>query len=236
MTLQNLQRRTLACRAAHELERMITSGEWPEGSRIPPESELMSRLGVSRNTVREAVRALSHLGLLEARAGDGTYVLSANLLAGSISRRLEGCSLIEALEAKECLERQAARLAARRRTEQDLVGLRGEQEALADAFAAGRATEDLTARIWRFEQRLARASGNQLLVELFESVAGPIRAAISTVVETARGVEADPEEPRQLNRRILTAIAEGDGDAADRLMLEKAEMVRSWLAIEEKNP
>lgn len=58
----------------HRLEELIGSGEWPVGFRVPPEPELVRALGVSRNTVREAVRALVHVGMLDPRPGDGTYV------------------------------------------------------------------------------------------------------------------------------------------------------------------
>src|ERR1700759_1625593 len=70
-----------------QMEDLVASGEWPVGSRIPPEPELVGHLGVGRNSVREAVRALSHAGVLEARQGDGTYVRSAGGVGGAPGAR-----------------------------------------------------------------------------------------------------------------------------------------------------
>jgi len=81
---------TLAAQVARQLEDLITSGEWPVGTRIPPESELVARLGLSRNTVREALRSLVHLGMLEARVGDGTYVRAFSELQAPMERRKSG--------------------------------------------------------------------------------------------------------------------------------------------------
>ena len=56
------------------MERAIASGVWTVGEKIPPEPELMAHFGVSRNTLREAIQALIHGGVLQARQGDGTYI------------------------------------------------------------------------------------------------------------------------------------------------------------------
>ena len=74
MALTSPRREPLADQVIAQLRTQITSGEWPVGSRIPTEVELVEQLGVARNTVREAVRALAHNGLLDIRQGSGTYV------------------------------------------------------------------------------------------------------------------------------------------------------------------
>jgi DNA-binding FadR family transcriptional regulator len=228
-----MTRSTLAADVTHELERMIVSEEWPEGTKIPSESELMASLAVSRNTVREAVRALTYLGLLEARPGDGTYVRSVSPLACSLGTRLKGCSLDETLEARECLERQAARLAAQRRTEEDVVALREGFEVLSRAFDEQASTETLIDLLWQQDRCLARAGGNQLLVELFEAIADPVREALRTLIDTVRDTAIDQVEPRRLHEELVEAIAVRDVESADRLVLEKSKLVRSWLVKEE---
>ena len=75
-----------------QMRELVSSGEWPLGDKIPPETELVTALGVGRNTVREAVRALSHAGLLEVRQGDGTFVRATNEISGAV-RRLCGSEL-----------------------------------------------------------------------------------------------------------------------------------------------
>ncbi len=71
--------------AIDQLRQSITTGEWPVGTRIPPtEPNLATALGVGRNTVREAVRALAHSGILEVRrGGDGTYVRATSEISGA---------------------------------------------------------------------------------------------------------------------------------------------------------
>jgi DNA-binding FadR family transcriptional regulator len=68
------QRTRLVDQVIDQIRELVGSGEWPVGQRIPNEAELVKSLGVGRNTVREAVRAIAHTGILEVRQGDGTYV------------------------------------------------------------------------------------------------------------------------------------------------------------------
>ncbi|NSC20929.1 FadR family transcriptional regulator [Streptomyces albus subsp. chlorinus] len=114
------QRAPLADQVIAALRQQITSGRWPVGCRIPTEPELVEQLGVARNTVREAVRALAHNGLLDIRQGSGTYVVATSELAGVMHRRFEGADLRHVAELRSALETAGARLAARRRTEEDL--------------------------------------------------------------------------------------------------------------------
>lgn len=78
--LQKTNRQTLVEQVALQMESLIESGEWGVGMRIPAEPELMTELNVSRNTLREAIRALIHAGLLKTKQGDGTYVCSSSAL------------------------------------------------------------------------------------------------------------------------------------------------------------
>src|SRR5919108_1170066 len=80
-----------------QMEALIAGGEWPVGSKIPPEPELVAALGVGRNTVREAVRALERAGLLEPRRGDGTYVRATSDLGAALMRRAPRTTLAHVL-------------------------------------------------------------------------------------------------------------------------------------------
>ena len=88
MTLRSPSRQTLVPQVIEQLRTQIATGEWPVGSRIPTEPDLVAALGVGRNTVREAVRALVHAGVLECRQGSGTYVTATHELTGVVARRL----------------------------------------------------------------------------------------------------------------------------------------------------
>src|SRR3546814_20079193 len=99
----------------------INAGEWTPGMRIPTESQLSNSLGVGRNTVREAVRALVHTGVLEVRQGAGTFVLSSRDASGLL-QRLDQAALHDTSEVRRALEVEAARLTASRRTDEDRKG------------------------------------------------------------------------------------------------------------------
>src|SRR5882757_973132 len=116
---------TLADQVITRLRAEIVAGAWPVGSRIPTEPELVEHLGVARNTVREAVRALAHNGLLDIRQGSGTYVVATSELAGVMNRRFAAAEPGHVAELRSTLESSAAKLAAERRTERDLKQLDG---------------------------------------------------------------------------------------------------------------
>src|ERR1700730_12321773 len=105
--------------AIDKIQNLIISGSWGPGDRLPKETELAAQLGLSRNSLREAVRALSQLRVLEVRQGDGTYVtsLEPELLLEStsfVSLLLIGESALELFEVRRLLEGAAAALAAAR--------------------------------------------------------------------------------------------------------------------------
>src|SRR5438105_11465765 len=105
--------------AIDKIRERIVSGAWGPGDRLPRESQLAAELGISRNSLREAVRALSQLRVLEVRQGDGTYVssLEPGLLlesTGFISHLLLGETELELYEVRRILEAAAATLAAGR--------------------------------------------------------------------------------------------------------------------------
>src|SRR5450759_1258720 len=105
--------------AIDKIRELIVSGSWGPGDRLPKECELAAQLGLSRNSLREAVRALSQLRVLEVRQGDGTYVssLEPGLLLEStsfVSHLLLGDTAVELYEVRRILEAAAAALAAAR--------------------------------------------------------------------------------------------------------------------------
>src|SRR5258708_8074011 len=111
--------RSVTEEAIDKIRELIVSGSWGRGDRLPKESELAAQLGLSRNSLREAVRALSQLRVLEVRQGDGTYVTSlepALLLESTsfVSHLLVGESALELFEVRRLLEGAAAALAAAR--------------------------------------------------------------------------------------------------------------------------
>jgi DNA-binding FadR family transcriptional regulator len=168
MTLSPSHRPPLTDEVTAKLREMIHSGEWTLNQRIPSEPELMHGLGVSRGTLREAIKALAHSGMLEVRRGDGTYVRATSEMSGAARRMYQDHSNEHIVEVRFGLDTQAARLAARHATAHDVAALRALLTARDEAWNA--ADYDGWARAdWGFHERVAQASGNPLLHELYVS-------------------------------------------------------------------
>ena len=105
------------------LRRHITTGAWPVGSRIPFEPELAEQIGVGRSTVREAVRSLASIGMLETLPGRGTFVRSAAPTSTLLNEFLNDFTLEEILSYRRALEIEAAQQASLHRTDEDLQAL-----------------------------------------------------------------------------------------------------------------
>lgn len=168
MTLTASHRPPLVEEVTAKLRELIHSGEWPLQQRIPAEPELMAMLGVSRGTLREAVKALAHGGMLDVRRGDGTYVRATSEIAGAAQRLYADHSQVHILEVRVGLDTQAARLAARHATADDVGVMRALLEARRVAWQAGDYSGWARAD-WDFHVLVAQASANPLLHELYVS-------------------------------------------------------------------
>jgi DNA-binding FadR family transcriptional regulator len=168
MTLSTSHRQPLADEVTAKLRQMIQSGEWQLDQRIPSETVLIHALGVSRGTLREAIKALAHSGMLEVRRGDGTYVRATSEISGAARRMYQDHSDEHILEVRLGLDTQAARLAAKHATPGDITALRA---LLATREAAWHAAdfEGWARADWDFHARVAQASANPLLHELYVS-------------------------------------------------------------------
>ncbi len=208
MPLSSPRRSALADQVIAQLREQITSGEWPVGARIPTEPELVEQLGVARNTVREAVRALAHNGLLDIRQGSGTYVAATSELAGVMQRRFAGAEPRQVAELRSVLEAAAARLAARRRTERDLKQLdrlldareRAWESGDAEAFVGADATLHLA---------VVGAAHNDVMTSMYADLGEVLRDFLRADV----GEELGPDG-RVDHARLVDAIRRGDGERA----------------------
>ena len=130
--------------AVDTLRERITAGEWPVGTRIPPEPALATLLGVGRNTVREAVQSLVHAGLLARRQGSGTYVLSTSELTVTLGRQIADAhqrDVVQHLQDRLLIEQLRQRHARGQGT-----GLLGEVEITDATHAIRAATTEPTQR------------------------------------------------------------------------------------------
>ena len=198
--------------AIDKIREHIVSGAWGPGDRLPKESELAAQLGLSRNSLREAVRALSQLRVLEVRQGDGTYVssLEPSLLlesTGFISHLLLGETEIELYEVRRILEASAAALAAGRIGAQD----KEELGRILERMRQSHTVEELVEADVAFHAVIARAAGNAVLASLLSSL-----STRTMRVRLWHGRAADDalDETREEHRRIYEAIMAGDPDLA----------------------
>jgi DNA-binding FadR family transcriptional regulator len=198
--------------AIEKIRERIVSGAWGPGDRLPKESELAAELGLSRNSLREAVRALSQLRVLEVRQGDGTYVssLEPGLLlesTGFISHLLLGETEIELYEVRRILEAAAASLAAGRIDANEKVELAQSLERMGEA----RNVEELVEADVAFHAVIARAAGNAVLASLLASLA---TRTMRARLWHGRQAEDALDETREEHRRMLEAIMAGDPELA----------------------
>lgn len=207
--LRRISKGSLAETAIASLRSAIENGEWQVGDRLPVEAELSESLGISRNTVREAVRVLVHVGMLETRQGDGTYVRSRHD-AGEALRKVEQAQLRDQLEVRQLLEAEAARLAAERRTDEEVLEM---SKALDRRAAAG---DDIPMRI-RFDEQfhhaLVRATHNSALVELYTYFSH----AITRTIERTELDASLPEPSQEDHEILLAAIRRKDSGRAKQL-------------------
>ncbi|GGO81173.1 FadR/GntR family transcriptional regulator [Wenjunlia tyrosinilytica] len=208
MPLTSPRRSALADQVIAQLRGQITSGEWPVGSRIPTEPELVERLGVARNTVREAVRALAHNGLLDIRQGSGTYVLATSELAGVMHRRFADADPAHVAELRSALETTAARLAAQRRTDADMAILDTALERRERAWDSGHAEAFVQADA-SLHQAVVAASHNDILAELYADLGEVLRDFLRWDV----GSRLDPEQHLD-HSRLIEAVRAGDAGTA----------------------
>lgn len=209
MPLVTTRRTGLVDQVIAQMRELVASGEWPLDQRIPPEAELVTALGVGRNTVREAVRALAHAGLFEVRQGDGTFVRATSELSGAV-RRLCDSELRQVLEVRRALEVESARLAATARTDIDVSELR-EALRVRDEAVQARDREDMVAKDSSFHLRLVEASRNPVLVELYRGISEAVRSSIASTVD----LDIPPGEVVS-HTELLVAVINGDADRAAR--------------------
>ncbi|QFQ96305.1 FadR family transcriptional regulator [Streptomyces phaeolivaceus] len=208
MPLSHPRRSALSEQVIAALRNQIASGEWPVGSRIPTEPELVEELGVARNTVREAVRALAHNGLLDIRQGSGTYVVATSELAGVMHRRFAGADPTHIAELRSALESSAARLAAERRTEKDLKQLDALLARREEAWASGDAEAFVTADA-TFHLSVVAASHNDVMTTVHADLGEVLRDWLRGDV----GEELTPETYMD-HTRLMDAIRAGDAETA----------------------
>ncbi|WGD38304.1 FadR/GntR family transcriptional regulator [Lysinibacter sp. HNR] len=214
--MKPIQRPTsLVDTVVNQMQREITRGAWEIGSKIPSESELTEMLGVSRSSIREGVRSLVQLGLLETRQGDGTYVIADDATRVALSRAIDHADIREVIRVRRALDVLAAHEAAASRTESDIVRLKKHLVDRADAIARGD-IDGFARHDVAFHLEVVRASGNRLLVGLYASFERSLHLSVADTLEVSRRVDPDNHG---FHEALCDAIAEGQPDSAGKAAL-----------------
>jgi DNA-binding FadR family transcriptional regulator len=217
-------RRPLAEEVVAGLRAAIASGRWGVGERIPPEPELTAEFGVSRGTLREAVKALAHAGMLDVRRGDGTYVRAVSEICGTAQKAYGRHADEDVLQVRFALDTQSARLAAQRSDAGALATLRALLGRRRTAWEA-EDYEAWSAADWAFHLAVAEASGNPLLHELYASF-GDVFHGTKMLQRLRDGFDGCLAEGHE---ELLAAIEAGDGEAAARTVNANLDYCMEWM-------
>ena len=202
-----LIKRSLVDQALEQLRTRIKDGAWEVGQRLPTEPELAAELGISRNTVREAMRVLAFAGLIEIRQGDGSYLRGRVDPMGTL-RALSSCSLEQIRETRHILEVEAIGLAALRRTDEDLRLLH-----LALKESAQHYHGELDTFIGcdlLFHQRLIDAAHNPALSELYRYTS----SIVTSQLRSTLAAQPRRQSVFDLHIDLLAAVEQQDPQRA----------------------
>jgi GntR family transcriptional regulator, transcriptional repressor for pyruvate dehydrogenase complex len=204
--------------AIERIKEMIVSGELRPGDRLPKEADLAERLGLSRNSLREAVRALSLIRVLDVRHGDGTYVtsLQPEVLLDTVGFVIDfhrDDSVLHLLEVRRILEPAATAMAAHKMTDAQLDAL----GVLLEPVNATTDLNDLISTDLEFHRQIAIGSGNPVLASLIESLSAPTLRARVWRGLTQEGAVARTHEQHQAIHQALVA--------------REPDLARSWAMV-----
>jgi len=218
--MKPVERTTLAASAFEQLISYVVNGEWKAGDRIPPERELCQQLGIARTSLREALKAMELVGMLDSRVGDGTFVCPrSEFLARPLLWAFTGtdeAELRDVMEARVLLERDLAGLAAERGTEDEVAKIGDAVRAMGDSVASGTLImeADMT-----FHLAVAQAAHNGVLQNAVQLLRNLMRHWINLKLLI-------PDVPtRVLNqhKEIYEAIRRHDAEAARAAMRKHLE-------------
>ncbi len=213
--------------AIDKIKQMIISGRVRPGEKLPREADLAAELGLSRNSLREAVKALSVINVLDVRQGDGTYAtsLAPSLLLEALSFIVDfhrDDTVLDFLEVRRILEPAATALAASRMSREERIEL----GKVLESVDADTPVEELVAADLEFHRQIALGASNSVLASLVDSMSAPTtRARVWRGMTEPRALERTLAE----HRAIYTAIIGRDADLARSWATIHIAGIESWL-------
>ncbi len=230
MTIQRIERKKIWQEVADKIQSLIISGYWKKGDRLPGEIQLAKEFGVSRSTLREAIRQLSSMGLVQVRHGEGTFVWYPdveeflNPLMPRLMTDREDVTAI--MEARSMVEVETARLAAQRRSQGELERL---QEYYQKMVAAADDRKRFAKTDHTFHKQIALSTHNPVIIKIYEAVEVFFVSQQLQIVDYQGAVQRGISD----HAEILEAIAAGDHLEAARAM--RSHMKHTQRAIAESH-
>ncbi|MET3506187.1 FadR/GntR family transcriptional regulator [Halalkalibacter oceani] len=209
-SLSKVQHRKLVDQVLEQLKQYLLSGEFQVNDKIPTEPKLMEELGIGRSTLREGIKILVYAGVLEVKQGAGTYIRSLHFSSNQFEQRLNEAKQEDIFEVRKMLDLEVVRLAAKRRTEEDLLQLKGYLDKRNQALQEGNYSAYIDFDI-EFHAAIAKASQNTLLYELYQTITPKLRNILSgLILKTDRY-----QDNTEIHLRLFRAILEQDPDEAE---------------------
>ena len=215
-----------------QIQELILDGTFKKGDKLPPERELTTKLGVSRSSLREALKALEVLGLIESKQGEGSYISnnvnSTILKSISIAYKLNNGTIEDILELRHSLEIEAVRNAAIKGTEEQIMEL----ESIIDKMEEALDEEEQSLLDIEFHGKLIKMMNNVMFQIISDSVANLMRPFIKSI----REIYIEDEEHLKTyyfveqHRNVLNAIKERNPEKAVNLMMEHIHLTEKDLA------
>lgn len=221
------ERRKLSDRVYESIKQRIDSGEWPEGTRLPTETELAVEQGVSRPVIREALITMRSEGVIGSKRGSGSIVLAGSTPVTGAYRPIENIAdLINAFEFRLTVECNAAALAASRATDEQLAAIQKAHHAIADNIS----DDEFGDLDLEFHLAIAQATGNQMYQATLNMLGSQIVFGMRLTGKFAASeVESRIEVVRGEHENIVNAITARDPKAAYAAM--KAHLTNSQYRI-----
>lgn len=230
--IRPVTRTSISEEIAKQIIKLISTGELQPGQRLPSERDLCEQFGASRSSLREALRCLSIVGVLNARVGDGTSVATdgETFLRRIVEWRLitERHDVENLMEVRIALEGVSAANAALRASQEDILKF---QDLLAKMQLAAKDARKFAILDVEFHVALAKASGNALVFDLVSMIRNHLVRVLPKVLQLPNAMPLSTKE----HVAIVAAIVKRDAEAARSAMHAHLEAVVQRYSIAERN-
>lgn len=211
-----------------QIEGMITNGVLKKGDRLPSERELVEQLGISRASIREALRSLEIIGLIESKQGEGNFIRENfdNTLFEplSIMFMLNDCKVEEIFELRKVIEIETAALAAQKITDEEI----NELQILIDNMKTSEDEDERVKDDAKFHYTIAKASRNFLILSILNTVSSLIDSFIKDARKNIINNQLKDSIDNE-HEEILNALKQHDPDKASESMRKHMDLINKNL-------